>query len=148
MNFLKKHSEIILYFVFGVLTTLVNFAAFWLFSLFIDEGFYLLTNFFAWVIAVVFAFVVNKLIVFSEHSNDKKTLIFEILTFVGARVFSLIFEEAGLFVLIDLVGLGKEDIFIGFTVTGQLIPKFIVAVAVVVMNYFFSKFLIFKKKQQ
>ena len=147
MGFIKKHSEIILYLVFGVLTTLVNFIAFWLFSLFISEGLYLLTNFLAWVVAVIFAFVVNKLIVFSERSKDKKTLLFEIATFVGARVFSLIFEEAGLFLLIDLIGMGKENLFVlGLTVTGQIIPKFIVAVVVVIMNYFFSKFLIFKKK--
>jgi len=146
MSFLKKHSEVILYLVFGVLTTLVNFLAFWLFSLVINENLFLLIIFLAWVFAVIFAFVVNKLIVFSERSNDKKTLFFEIVAFVGARVFSLIFEEVGLFVLIDLIGLGKEDIFIGFTVTGQIIPKFIVAVVVVIMNYFFSKFLIFKKK--
>lgn len=147
MGFIKKHSEIILYLVFGVLTTLVNFVAFWLFSLFISESLYLLTNFLAWVVAVIFAFVVNKLIVFSERSKDKKTLLFEIATFVGARVFSLIFEEAGLFLLIDLIGMGKENLFVlGLTVTGQIIPKFIVAVVVVIMNYFFSKFLIFKKK--
>ena len=136
----------ILYLVFGVLTTLVNFVAFWLFGLVISDSLYLLTNFLAWVVAVIFAFFVNKFVVFSERSRDKKTLIFEAVTFVGARVFSLVFEEVGLFVLIDLIGLGKEDIFIGFTVTGQMIPKFIVAVVVVIMNYFFSKFLIFKKK--
>ncbi len=144
----KKSAELILYLVFGGLTTLVNFVAFWLLSLVIDKSLYLLTNFLAWAIAVVFAFVVNKLIVFSECSSDKKTLLFEILTFALARVFSLIFEELGLFVLIDLIGLGKEDIYIiGFTVTGQIIPKLIVAVVVVIMNYFFSKFLIFRKKK-
>ena len=148
MSKTKKSAELILYLVFGVLTTLVNFVAFWLFSLVIDKGLYLLTNFLAWAVAVAFAFVVNKLIVFSERSCDKKTLLFEILTFLLARVFSLIFEEVGLFVLIDLVGLGNEDIYIiGITVTGQIIPKLIVAVAVVIMNYFFSKFLIFRKKK-
>ena len=148
MSKTKKSAELILYLVFGVLTTLVNFVAFWLFSLVIDKGLYLLTNFLAWAVAVAFAFVVNKLIVFSERSRDKKTLLFEILTFLFARVFSLIFEEVGLFVLIDLVGLGNEDIYIiGITVTGQIIPKLIVAVAVVIMNYFFSKFLIFRKKK-
>ena len=55
----KKYEELIMYVVFGALTTLVNFAAFMLFSKLLGEDLYLVTNGIAWIISVIFAYITN-----------------------------------------------------------------------------------------
>ena len=142
----QKHKEIILYLIFGVLTTLVNFVAFWLFDLILTSKYYLVSNFIAWVVAVVFAFFVNKLFVFTSKTWEIRVVWKESLEFLGARVFSFVIEELGLLLFVD--GLDFKSISFKvffFTVTGQLIAKVILAVIVIILNYFFSKFIIFKK---
>ena len=61
---LKKYEELILYVVFGGLTTVVNFVAFWLLNKLLGEEIYLVNNVIAWFVSVIFAYVTNKLWVF------------------------------------------------------------------------------------
>ena len=144
-----KYKEIIIYLVFGVLTTAVNFVAFWILSKLLGEDLYLLNNAIAWVVSVVFAFVTNKLFVFNSKSWALKTAGKELVEFVGARVFSFGIEEGGMWIFIDLLNFGAKGITIfGIFISGQIIVKLILAVIVVVLNYFFSKFIIFKNKKQ
>lgn len=146
---LKKHREIIVYFIFGVLTTAVNLITFYILeALFGTADSYLYNNLIAWVVGVVFAYITNKLIVFESKSWKLKLVLREASEFVGARVFSLAVEEAGLWLLIDLLKWGSfsESLF-GFQITGGLIAKVILAVIVVILNYIFSKFIIFKKNK-
>lgn len=142
----KNRKEIILYLIFGALTTLVNLVIFIAFGAILGDELYLVSNLIAWVGAVIFAFVVNKLFVFESHNASRGKLARELLEFVGARVFSFGFEEVGFFLLVDVLTLGKLSFtLIGFKITGQLISKVILAVVVVILNYFFSKYIIFKK---
>lgn len=151
----NKYRELISYLFFGVMTTLVNFVAFWLFGLVLKEELYLVSNALAWVVAVVFAYVTNKLFVFESKSWVPKILVKEIPEFVGARVFSFLIEEAGLWLMVDIMKMGLISWQIGFItingnpieISGQMIAKIILAVIVVILNYFFSKFIIFKKKK-
>ena len=143
-----KYKEILLYLIFGVLTTAVSIFSFWLFGLFIPSNLYLITNVISWVIAVIFAFVTNKLFVFESKKWGKAELGSEIPKFLGARVFSLVIEELGLILFIDLLKFSEiSKTVIGFEITCELIAKIIMAFVVIVLNYFFSKFMIFKKKQ-
>ena len=146
-----KYKEILLYLIFGVLTTAVSIFSFWLFGLFIPSNLYLITNVISWVIAVIFAFVTNKLFVFESKKWGKDELSSEIPKFLGARVFSLIIEELGLILFIDLLNFNEfSKAILGFNITGELIAKTIMSVIVIILNYFFSKFIIFarsKKKQ-
>lgn len=143
----SKYKEIINYLIFGVLTTVVNFICFYVLELFLPVG-YLINNGIAWFLSVAFAYFTNKLFVFDSKSFGAKILIKEILEFFGARVFSFAVEEAGLFLLVDLLAFKSlEYTVLGFNVTGELIAKVILAVIVVIMNYFFSKFIIFKNKK-
>ena len=144
----EKHRELILYLVFGVLTTLVNFIVFWLMELILGKELYLISNAIAWVAAVVFAYVTNKLFVFESKSWSRAALLSEIPEFLGARVFSFLIEEAGMWLFVDLIGFAAISFTLfGITVTGTLIAKAILAVIVVILNYFFSKFIIFKNKK-
>ena len=71
------NKETILYVVFGVLTTLVNFVAFKLFTMVFDKlissqlGVHI-SNVLAWIFAVAFAYVTNKLFVFESKSWEAR----------------------------------------------------------------------------
>lgn len=143
-----KYKEIILYAVFGVVTTLANLLAFLLAEFILGQELYLVSNAIAWVVGVVVAFVTNKLWVFKSKSWKLKVFLKEFIEFVGARVFSFGVEEAGMWLFVDIIGFGEKSItLLGFVITGSLIAKILLSVIVVVMNYFFSKFIIFKKKK-
>ncbi len=151
MNIIKKliikYKELIIYGIFGVGTTVVNFLTYKLFNVLLGSEFYLLSNVIAWLVSVIFAYVTNKLFVFESKSWEPKLVSKEISSFFAARIFSFIIEEAGLFLLVDIFSM-KEfsvDIF-GLIVSGNMIAKVILAVVVVILNYFFSKLVVFRKK--
>lgn len=133
----KKYEEVILYVVFGGLTTLVNFVSFWVFNKILGEKFYLVSNVIAWFISVVFAYVTNKLWVFESKSWAFKILLKEVPEFFAARLFSLGVEEGGLWLFVDIFGFDRYSFTVfNFEVTGKLIAKVLLAVIVVILNYF------------
>ncbi|MBE6815232.1 MAG: GtrA family protein [Ruminococcaceae bacterium] len=144
-----KYKELITYVIFGVLTTLVNFFAFGIFTKIFGEDLYLVNNAIAWVVGVVFAYITNKLFVFESKSWDLKVITKEITGFLGARIFSFLVEEGGMFLFVSVLGLGEKSLtLLGFTITGQFIVKILLAVIVVILNYIFSKFFIFRIKNE
>ena len=141
-NLFNKYKEIISYLFFGVMTTLVNFVSFWAFNKILGESLYLISNVIAWVISVVFAYVTNKLWVFESKSWKFRVLLKEVPEFFAARVFSL-------WLFVDKLGFDKFSFLLfEFKVTGKLIAKVLLAVIVVILNYFFSKFIIFAKRNK
>jgi len=155
-SLIKKliNKETITYLIFGVLTTVVNFVVFEacdrLFEKTVSVDLTLLTNVIAWVVSVAFAYVTNKLFVFESKSWRGSVLKKEIPSFVGARVFSLGVESLGLLVFITWLGFDKFNLTLlpGFAISGKMLVKIGLAVIVVVMNYVFSKFIIFKKGEK
>ncbi len=146
-NLFIKYKEIILYVIFGVLTTLANFVAFWISTRLLGEDLYLLNNAIAWVVGVAVAFVTNKIWVFNSKSWALKATMKELSEFVVARLLSFGFEEAGMWLFIDILAFGEKSLTIlGFVISGQIIVKLLLSVIVVILNYFFSKFVIFKNK--
>ncbi len=147
------NKETVTYIVFGVLTTVVNLAVFKLFDLIFtaisQTDLTLLTNFIAWVAAVIFAYITNKLFVFESRSWKFDVLKKEIPSFVGARVFSLGVEELGILVFITWLGFDRFNlnVFGLLNLGGKMLVKIGLAVIVVIMNYVFSKFIIFKNKE-
>lgn len=137
MELFNKYREIIIYIIVGGLTTVVNFVIYYLCKITIGTSTILtmnISNFIAWVVAVLFAFVANKLYVFNSKSLEKALVLKEFCGFVAARVFSL-----GAEVVIMNVG-------IGILFIPDMICKLFAQVVIILMNYFFSKFIIFKKK--
>ena len=152
MNLIKKliikYRELIIYGLFGVGTTVVNFVAFKLFNTLLGEEQYLISNIFAWFVSVTFAFFSNKIFVFKSESWKFKPLFKEIVSFFSSRVFTFLIEEFGLYLLVDVVGLGAKEInLISLNISGEMISKAIVGVVVVIINYIFSKIFIFKKSK-
>lgn len=127
-------KELILYIIFGGLTTVVNIAVFYFLTLLGME--YLLANVIAWIISVVFAFLTNKLYVFNSKSFSFKLFLREAILFFMARGFSLAVDMVGMVILIELIHMDS------------LIAKIIVNIIVIVLNYILSKFLIFSKKEK
>ena len=145
----KKYREQISYLFFGVMTTLVNWVSYYLFAYLVFGSFDIdksVSKAIAVVIAVIFAFVVNKLFVFESKGWSLKTISKELTGFLGARIFSFLVEEGGMFLFVSVLGMGEKALSLaGITITGQLVAKILLAVGVVALNYIFSKFFIFKK---
>lgn len=128
--------EGIAYLIFGVLTTVIDYA--------ISNLLYYIWKMdpvpaqtIAWVAAVLFAFVTNKWWVFESHTLNPAKVWKEFVSFVLCRVATFLFNLAALFVMVDIM---KMEFFI---------CKLLISVVVVVLNYVFSKILIFtgeKKK--
>lgn len=86
LELVKKYKEMILYLIFGGLTTLINILVYELFSKAFDVQ-YLVSNGIAWVIAVLFAFVTNRLYVFESRSRDPKVIGRQFVSFIGSPPF-------------------------------------------------------------
>lgn len=150
MDKLKKilNRETVLYIIFGVATTAVNYVVFFLlYNVLWRQENSLLANAAAFVAAVIFAFVVNKLFVFESKSWSAGTLKKEIPSFLAARIGSFGIEEAGLFLAEEVLKLGGvAAITIGGTVLDWItIVKLALAFVVVALNYVFCKLLVFRK---
>lgn len=150
MDKLKKllNRETILYIVFGVATTVVNYIVFHLlYNVLWHQNHSLAANAAAFVAAVIFAFVVNKLFVFESRSWDAATLKREIPSFLGARIGSFGIEEAGLFLAEKVFRLGGViAITLGGTAFDWItVVKIALAFVVVALNYVFCKLFVFKK---
>ncbi len=166
-EFYQKHREIILYLVFGVLTTVVSFAAyfavFWTWKAVAGipeddttSAQYLLAYSVAqiaqWVTGVLFAFFTNRKWVF-ENAEKNGTLWSQLIKFAGARVVTFFVDYGvtyfGAIALTHLVPSLIAVTMLGMTLNFcDLIAKFVAAVIVVVSNYVISKVFVFKKSEK
>ena len=141
----KKYKVIVDYLFFGVLTTLVSWGTFAVFSLLfgavIEDAVIIssIANALSIVCAVAFAYVTNKLWVFGSKSWSRAVVLPELAKFLSARLITAIIEMAGVPLLV-FVGLDETV----FGIDG-MIAKAIVSVAVIILNYVFSKLFVFKK---
>ncbi len=150
MDKIKKilNRETVLYIIFGVATTAVNYVVFYLlYNVLWSQSRSLEANAAAFVAAVIFAFVVNKLFVFESKSWSMDTLKREIPSFLAARIGSFGIEEAGLFLCEKVLKLGGV---IAITLGGVAldwitVAKVALAFVVVALNYVFCKLFIFRK---
>lgn len=126
-------KEVILYVVFGVLTTIVNIATFYVLTKYfhLEEN---ASNIIAIILAVVFAYITNRKLVFNSTASTPKQIIIEIFKFFSARLFTMIVEFFGFMLLFNVLHIP------------DLISKTTVTVVVIILNFFLSKFFAFKRK--
>lgn len=130
---MAKYWDVLTYLFFGVLTTVVNYLVYLpVYNLLGVSA--ALSNAVAWVAAVAFAYLTNKPFVFKSHDWSAKTVIPELTKFVSCRVASGAAETLILLVTVDILNWDGN------------IWKLITSVLVVVLNYFASKFLVFRSK--
>lgn len=130
--------ETISYIICGVLTTAVDFGAY-TFLRQIDVGVGL-SQALSWLAAVLFAYVVNKLIVFRNYNLRPSYLVKEVGAFVAARAFSGVVTWI---LMVVMVKLGGNRGFLY-----ELFCKLTSSVINMVLNYIFSKLWIFKNKPE
>lgn len=127
-----KYREVISYLFFGVVTTVINIVLFW-FLTDISHIDYKVSNVIAWIVAVIVAFITNKLFVFESRGKSKEETTKELISFFAARIFSLIVDMIIMIVMVDVMNIDN------------IIAKIVSNVVVIVLNYIFSKLFIFNK---
>lgn len=128
-----KYKPMVLYLFFGGVTTLVNIVVY----LFCTELFhihYLVSNVAAWVLAVLVAYVTNRIWVFESDKRSARAIVLEFGLFVSARLLSGVSDMVTMFLCVDIIGMNG------------LAAKIIANVVVVVLNYVFSKWIVFRKR--
>ncbi|MGN1330335.1 MAG: GtrA family protein [Clostridia bacterium] len=137
-KYYKKYEEIIKYLIFGVLTTIVNFVTYYIlvFLCRTEAGVIgIVCNVTATIVSIFFAYVTNRKFVFKSKITGKKEVFKEMFSFFSCRAFSFFMDF-----LIYLIGC-----------TIMKLPSFIVKmvsqVVVTILNYIFSKLIIFKNKK-
>ncbi len=130
---LIKYKEMILYLVFGGLTTALNIGTYALcyYMIHIPNA---PADIIAWIVGVVFAFVTNKLFVFESKSLKADVLVKEAVSFVGCRAATGVLD---LVIMILSVNVFHQN---------ELLWKIIANIIVIILNYVASKLLIFRKK--
>lgn len=88
----------------------------------------------AWLLSVLFAYWANKVFVFKNNAWRGKALVREILSFFAARLLSLGFDY------------GFVNAAVAFWLMDDRIAKLLSNIMVIILNYFASKLIIFKKK--
>ena len=133
IGLVTKYKGMILYIIFGALTTFVNYLIYFplYFSLSLSA---VLSNAIAWAGAVLFAFLTNKPFVFESKDWSIVTTFRELLSFVGCRIMTGLLETVAIFIFVDLLD------YNGF------VWKIVVSVAVVILNYVLSRVFVFNKK--
>lgn len=127
---MKLKKELISYLFFGVCTTAVNYLVFFLLKQSID---YRLANAAAWLASVIFAYITNKVWVFESHCSNFQGILREFITFTGSRILSGLFDMGFLILAVEWMHLH------------EWLAKLADGVIVVILNYIFSKLLVFRK---
>jgi putative flippase GtrA len=126
-------KEIISYLFFGVLTTLVNFLAYMLLTD-VFKIHYTWATSLSWFFAVLFAFITNKIYVFKTKGNFKN-LVRELGSFLTLRLLSLGIDLGLMILLVSVLHIN------------DLVSKIAANVIIVIVNYVFSKYIIFTNKK-
>ena len=130
---MKKYQSFVFYAVFGVFTTVVNIVTYSICYNKLGIG-NTLSNVVAWILAVFFAYVTNKVWVFDSKSWKWSVLRREIPAFISCRLATGVLDIAIMFVCEDILG------------WPAMLMKIVSNVLVIILNYVFSKLIIFKKK--
>ena len=132
-SFISRYKEPVLYIVFGLLTTAVNYLVYLpLYNLaYLSAS---ASNIIAWFLSACVAFITNKLLVFESKNLHPKTVLLEAIKFFGCRIGTGALETLILLLAVDIMRLDGN------------VWKIIVSILVVILNYVMSKLYIFPNK--
>ncbi len=127
--------EVILYGIFGVLTTIVNLGVSYLL-----EGVFHINGAIASAVgiicAVLFAYFTNRKLVFNSTAEGFNEKLKEFGKFMVGRAFTMVVEEGGVIIFYNIMKLPFQPVKLAFTVI------------VIILNFFISKFFAFKNDKQ
>ncbi len=127
-DWIKIDRELILYVVFGAFTFFVNLISYFFFADVLGTN-YLVSNAIAWFLSVLFAYITNRIWVFESKSPN---ILKEMSLFFGGRIFSGVVDMLLMYTFIDLL------------VFDSSVAKIIGQIIVIILNYIFSKLIVFK----
>ncbi len=93
-----------------------------------------IANTLSWIVAVLFAFWINRVMVFMLKGGSAGQIAKELLQFTGGRLASFLLFEQAVMLLLKAIGVSN------------FVNRIIVLIFVMVFNYVISKFWIFKQK--
>lgn len=129
----EKSGEVIRYIIIGVTTTLVNLL---IYHVLLYAGLdYRIANIIAIISAKLYAYVTNKKFVFRSKCANWKDLVAEACRYILARGFTGVLDYFGLIFAVEVLHADK------------VISKYVLQVIVIVLNYVFGKFVVFKGKR-
>lgn len=126
-------KEVILYIIFGLLTTIINLGAFYVFHN-IWQWNENIANLIAIILAVLFAYRTNKDWVFHSEAKNRKEKLQQFLKFMAGRAFTMVVEFLG-------------GVLLFRTAIPEMISKIFITVVIIILNFFISKFFAFKTKK-
>ncbi len=133
LNFINKNKRVLLYLIFGALTTLISFSVYYIFWDILRLS-ATLSNVISWICAVIFAFLTNKPFVFESNNWSSNVVAVELVKFVGGRLGSGVFESVMLLITVDLLS------------WNGILMKILASIFVVIINYVISNYFVFTKK--
>lgn len=138
---LIKYRELVLYLIVGVMTTIVSWGTYGLLKFVLDvenNAFQMqVAVILRWAAGVVFSYVASRKYVFLSKNPS---IIKEFTAFTASRVVTLLSDMFMMWILPPfLVKCGVPY--------ADWIATFISAVIVIVLNYIFSKLIVFRKKK-
>ena len=160
-EFYKKHKEIILYFAFGIGTTIVSIVSYYLCRVFFPDKesvpgwlqwVYSITEVFgiesstalpvivSWFLSVTFAFLTNRVYVFGSQADTFGKFMLEALRLYASRIATLFVDLLIMFVLVDLTGI-HNAIY-------EFAAKIFSNIVVLILNFILSKVFVFRRKKE
>ncbi len=129
-----QHKEIINYVIFGALTTAVDWVTYYVLTRLIGLGDDF-SNVLSQIASIIFAFITNKLYVFEDKDNSLTKIISQFIKFFSVRLVTLILNSTLFYVMTDILAIN------------DFISKFVIAIVIIILNYVFSKLIVFSKKK-
>lgn len=129
---IKTYKGLILYLFFGVCTTVVNIVSYWACSRLMKCD-TIVSTIIAWVVAVLFAYITNRIWVFESKVKEIKGIIREFVSFVTCRLATGILDIVIMYLCVDMLGMNDVIIKAGSNAL------------VIILNYVASKLIIFRK---
>lgn len=132
-----KYEEIINYLFIGGCTTLISLLVYYLcvFTVFDPDKPLLLqcANILSWIIAVAFAYIANRKVVFKSKNKNVKG---EVSKFLGARIVTLLIDMLFMWLTVSVLHFNDK------------IMKIVSNVIIIILNYIFSKLFVFVKEKK
>lgn len=133
IDLFKKNIDVIAYIFFGVCTTLVNVATYWVMAY--PCGFAVVPSaVIAWFVAVYFAYETNRRWVFHSHAKTLREILRELIAFFTCRFLTGVIDWVMMYICVDVMGM--------YDVAVKVLANFVV----IVLNFVASKFVIFRSK--
>ncbi|MGN0678945.1 MAG: GtrA family protein [Oscillospiraceae bacterium] len=159
-EYYSLHKEIILYFVFGIGTTIVSMGSYYLCRVFFPDEQHVpvwlrwifnITRVFgvesntalpviiSWFLSVTFAFLTNRVYVFHSEVKSFGGFVLEALRLYASRIATLLVDLLIMFLLVDVPQIHNA--------LYEFCAKVFSNVIVLVLNYILSKIFVFRRKK-